>query len=85
MEIEDAKLAAACDAVIEQLEGGDRIQGFLYGDTHVVRDLDRRSGEDEVWRMKTDDYESGHSAMMREIDRMRAERIVRAVAAAFAS
>lgn len=58
----------------------DNIQGFYHAPkigpaSHVIRDV--HAGE-ELWRMRTADYEIGHAAMMREIERIKMRAILNA-------
>lgn len=49
----------------------DRIQGFLYADHHVIRDVSKPWAQQEIWRRRqknADDYEACHEAMMRQIE-----------------
>lgn len=79
MQISEEKMERAI-AAMKAVDGGlGSIQGFLYGKSHVVRDVSLNPSESEVWRMTTEDYDTGHAAMMAEIDRIRGHRIVEAV------
>lgn len=60
----DAALSVNCDSV----------QGYYHSPkigpaSHVIRE-----GSEELWRMRTSNYETGHSAMMAEIERIKMRR-----------
>lgn len=58
---------AMLELVAEHLEQlPDRIQGFLYADHHVIRDVYRAWGEQELWRRQGTD-EATNAAMMHQI------------------
>lgn len=46
---------------------GNRIQGFLYGDHHVIRDVNLPWEQQELWR-RQGKYDETHAAMMRQIE-----------------
>lgn len=67
--------------LVDAMEGYDgRIQGFLYADHHVIRDLNKPWAEQEIWR-RSGEYEVTHAAMMRQIE---IEKLRIAVQRAFA-
>ena len=69
------------ELLAEALEGNsDRIQGFLYADHHVIRDVYKPWEKQEIWR-RSGEYEATHAAMMRQI---KIERLRIAVEKAFA-
>jgi hypothetical protein len=77
----EAMIGKAVDAM-RKLEGRDsRFQGFLYdeGTAHVIRDVCLPDSGNVLWKLVTHDYETGHAAMMAEIDRLKKEEIVRVV------
>jgi hypothetical protein len=63
----DGFLELLADALADKTP---RIQGFLYADHHVIRDVYKPWAEQEIWRRRqknADDYEACHAAMMRQI------------------
>jgi len=69
------------ELLVDAMKGSeDRIQGFLYADHHVIRDLHKPWAEQEIWR-RSGEYEVTHAAMMRQIE---VERLRLAVGRAFA-
>lgn len=69
------------ELLAEAMDGDrERIQGFLYADHHVIRDLHKPWDQQEIWR-RAGEYEATHAAMMRQI---KVERLRIAVARAFA-
>lgn len=72
-------IAKASEAVAQAEGRSQGIQGFHYDNAHVIRNISAPNGDQELWRLMTEDYETGHSAMMKEIDRLRCEMVAKAV------
>ena len=67
--------------LVDAMDGApDRIQGFLYGGHHVIRDVFKPWDQQEIWR-RSGEYEATHAAMMRQIE---IEKLRIAVQRAFA-
>lgn len=77
----DLKAALQDDGFLELLAeaigtSGRHIQGFLYGEHHVIHDVSEPWDRQEIWRRHQcgeDQYEACHEAMMRriEVERLR--------------
>jgi len=54
------------------------IQGFLYGKTHVVRDVLRHTDEQTLYSKEQDgdNYDDAHAAMMRAVNLAKARIII---------
>jgi hypothetical protein len=65
------------DKIIEMMARVDcdtsHIQGFLYGDHHVIRDLSKRPGEQEIFRASIADCSNEQFAIECELARRRVE------------
>jgi len=59
----------------------NQIQGFLYGNRHVIRDLSLTPGNQEIYSITSENYDAGHETMMAELDRIKKARIARAAIA----
>lgn len=85
----ELKAALQDDGFLELLSeaigtSGRHIQGFLYGEHHVIRDVSRPWGQQEIWRRHQsgeDQYEACHEAMMH---RIKVERLRCAIDRTFA-
>lgn len=74
----------AARAVLSSVRNSNHsIQGFLYGDRHVVRDVSLAPEKQVLWQIETDDYETGHAAMMAEIEKIGDERVLVSLLAHF--
>lgn len=68
-EASDEFLEALVDAIAHQNQS-QTIQGFLYADHHVIRDLSKPWAEQEIWRKYGPKglYDEVHGEMMRQIE-----------------
>lgn len=52
--------------------GSETYRGFWYKPFHVIRNIKKKLGEQEVWRSNEhDDYYVGYAAMMQKLDDLR--------------
>lgn len=52
--------------------GSETYQGFWYKPFHVIRNIKKKPGEQEVWRSNEhDDHDTSYAAMMQKLDDLR--------------
>lgn len=74
-------LVAAVEALRKAETLNDSIQGFLYGNRCVLRDVSKKPGADELWSQAfdPDEYQVAHDAMLLEQEAIKDARRIMAV------